>query len=53
MKFDGKLTPLAATGSEDFEEFLQFLGDKIKLAEWVGYLGGLNQTSIISLSLSD
>lgn len=29
-------------GSDDFEEFLQFLGDKIKLKDWNNFRGGLD-----------
>jgi len=43
----GQITEAAvlnnATGSPDFEEFLQFLGDKVKLSEWQGFMGGLSQ----------
>lgn len=31
-----------ASGSEDFEEFLNFLGERIVLANWEGYKGGLS-----------
>jgi len=31
-------------GSEDFEEFLAFLGDKVQMSRWQGYAGGLSAT---------
>lgn len=33
------------TGSEDFLEFLSFLGEKIELSKWDGFRGGLDSTS--------
>lgn len=32
-------------GSADFEEFLKFMGQKVELASWEGYRGGLDKES--------
>jgi hypothetical protein len=32
----------AETGSEAFDEFLEFLGDRVQLAGWSKFRGGLN-----------
>ena len=31
------------TGSEEFDQFLDVLGDKIELKGWEGYCGGLDE----------
>lgn len=34
--------PILVNGSKDFDEFLEMLGDKVKLKGWTKYNGGLD-----------
>jgi hypothetical protein len=39
---------VAVETSQDYEDFLKFLGTKIELDGWTGYSGGLDTKSEIS-----
>lgn len=45
IKYFFEIIKYLVESSESFEEFLEFLGEKIRLKGYIGYSGGLNVES--------